>query len=126
MRSRPSTVTVAAVALGILSFANLPLGGFLSLPITEVLTMGGMAAVFFYGFLVLGIAGLVAAAGLWMLKKWGIWLAIIVCVIYLLENVQWIFAPDAVLLDGVAVLFYALIIVLVLLPSSRRAFTASS
>ena len=80
------------------------------------------------GRLVLGIASLVGAAGLWMLKRWGVWLAIVVCAINLVFEAPRVpFAPDAAprVAATVTVLFCALIIVLVLLPGSRRAFVAT-
>jgi len=72
--------------------------------------------------------GLLAAVGLWMLKRvWGFWLALIVSVLNLLSA-----APGLVLaleaiskaITLVAVVVPALIIVLAVLPDSRRALTA--
>ena len=103
MRPRPLPVTVAAVLLVILSLQ-------------------------FYGGIVLCVAGLVAAAGLWRLKRWGSRLTIVVCVLFLLSAAPGIsFAPNAALRVAATatVLVSALIIVLVFLPASRRAFTAS-
>jgi uncharacterized membrane protein (DUF2068 family) len=117
MRSRPLSVTVAAVLLVLLSILNL-----------VPLPMKGVPTVVVYGALVLGVAGLVAAAGLWMLKKWGVWLAVVVCALNFVSAAPGIpFAPDAALRVAatVTVLFSTLIIVLVVLPTSRRAFAAS-
>jgi uncharacterized membrane protein (DUF2068 family) len=118
MRSRPLFVTVAAVLLVLLSLFNLvPLG------------IEGVPALVVYGALVLGIVGLVAAAGLWVLKRWGVWLAVVVCALNLLSAAPGIpFAPDAALRVAatVTVVVCALVIVLVLVPASRRAFAASS
>ena len=78
-----------------------------------------------YSAVVLGVAGLVAAAGSWMLKRW---LAIAVCAINLVSAAPGIpFAPDAALQAAATatVLVSAIIIVLVVLPTSRRAFAAS-
>ncbi len=72
MRSRPLAVSVAAVVLVSLSLLNL-----------VPLSMEGMPAGFVCLGVMLGIAGLVAAAGSWMLKRWGVWLAIVVCAINL-------------------------------------------
>src|SRR5215211_8259299 len=66
MRSRPLPVTVAAIAQALFSLLSLP--GPL-LPGSE-----GVPAVVLYSGIVLGVGGLVASAGLWMLKKWGLWL----------------------------------------------------
>jgi hypothetical protein len=118
MRPRPTSVTVAAVLLVLLSLFNLvPLG------------IEGVPSLVVYGALVLGIVGLVAAAGLWLLKRWGVWLAVVVCALNLLSAAPGIpFAPDAALRVAatVTVVVSALVIVLVLLPASRRAFAASS
>ncbi len=116
MRSRPLPVTVVAVLLVLLSLLNL-----------VPLPMEGVPAVVVYGALVLGVAGLVAA-GLWLLKRWGLWLAIVVCALNLLSAAPGIpFAPTAALRVAatVTVLASALIIVLVVLPTSRHAFTAA-
>jgi len=87
-------------------------------------------AVVIYGGMVLGIAGLVATVGLWMLKKsWGLWLTIIVNVLGALSAAPGVVAaPNAALQIAatVGVLISVLVIVLVLLPTSRRAFEATS
>ena len=62
MRSRPQTVT-AAVLLALFSVLNLLFPFF---PIEEI------PAVALYLGIVLGTAGLLGAAGLWMLRKWGL------------------------------------------------------
>jgi len=80
MRSRPPTVTVAAVPMALISLLGLP--GPL-LPGSE-----GVPAVVLYGGIVLGIVGLVAAVGLWMLRRWGIWLTIVVCVLSILSRLR--------------------------------------
>jgi len=61
-----------------------PAGDVLSLPnlLGPLLPSEGVPAlVVVYSGVALGVAGLVAAAagGLWMLKKWGVWLAVVVC-----------------------------------------------
>ncbi len=120
MRSRPPTVTVAAVLSALISLLNLP---FPLLPGSE-----GVPAVVVYGGVVLGVLGLVGAAGLWMLKRWGLWITVVVSVLNLLAAAPGIGGgPNAVLRTAalVGVVVSALIIVLVLLPTSRRAFTAS-
>ena len=120
MRSRPLQVTVASVLLGLLSLLNLvgPL-----LPGSE-----GIPAGVIYLAVVLGVAGLVAAAGLWMLKRWGAWLAVVVSALNLLSAAPGVAFPSNGALwvaAMVTVLVCALIIVLVLVPASRRAFAAS-
>ena len=120
MRSRPLPVTVAAIIQALFSLLSLP--GPL-LPGSE-----GIPAVVLYFGIVLGVAGLVASAGLWMLKKWGLWLTIIVNVLGALSAAPGVgAAPNAALQVAAiaAVLISALIIVLVVLPSSRRAFATA-
>ena len=121
MRSRPLPLTVAAVIQALFSLLSLP--GPL-LPGSE-----GVPAVVLYSGVVLAVVGLVASAGLWMLKKWGLWLTIIVNVLGALSAAPGVFAaPNAVLQAAATagVLISALIIVLVVLSSSRRALSASS
>ncbi len=120
MRSRPLPLTVAAIIQALFSLLSLP--GPL-LPGSE-----GVPAVVLYSGILLGVAGLVASAGLWMLKKWGLWLTIIVNVLGILSAAPGVaFGPNAALqaASAVGVVVSALIIVLVVLPSSRRAFAAT-
>jgi hypothetical protein len=122
MRERPTPVSVAAVLLALLSVLNL---------VSTVIPAfsSGVPAVVVYGSAVLGLLGLVAAYGLWSLNKWGVWLTIILSVLNILSAAPGIvFAPTTVLFVGaiVTVVGYALIIVLVVVPTSRRAFAASS
>jgi hypothetical protein len=120
MRSRPLPVTVAAILMALISLLGLP--GPL-LPGSE-----GVPAVVIYGGIVLGIVGLVVAVGLWMLRGWGLWLTIVVSVLNFLSAAPGVaFAPNAALQAAatVGVVIPALIIVLVVLPASRRAFSAS-
>jgi len=73
---------------------------------------------------VVGIAGLVAAVGLWMLKPWSYWTTIVVCALnFLLGAPGVVFAAGAALKAFIAVteVVAILIIVLVVLPDSRRA-----
>jgi hypothetical protein len=119
MRSRPLPVTIAAVIQVLFSLLSLP--GPL-LPGSE-----GVPAVVLYSGILLGVAGLVASAGLWILKKWGLWLTIIVNALGALSAAPGVVAaPNAVLQASalVGVLISALIIVLVVLPSSRQALAA--
>jgi hypothetical protein len=120
MRSRPLPVTVAAVIQAVFSLLSVP--GPL-LPGSE-----GVPAVVIYGGIVLGVAGLVASAGLWMLKKWGLWLTVIINVLNALSAAPGlVVAPSAALQAAalVGVLISALIIVLVVFPSSRRALATA-
>ena len=115
---RPLPVIIAAILMALISLVGLP--GPL-LPGSEE-----VPPVVIYGGIVLGIVGLIAAVGLWMLKKWGFWLAIVVSVLNILSAAPGVvFAPNAALktFAAVGVLVPVLIIVLVLLPASQRAYT---
>ncbi len=117
MSARPLPVTVATILLGLFSLANL---------LTPFLPMEGVPAVVIYLGVVLGVAGLVAAAGLWMLKRWALWLTIVVSVINILSAAPGLaFAPNAGLRVAatVTVVGFALVILLVVMPNSRRAYT---
>ena len=120
MRSRPQTVAVAAILLALFSVLNVLL---------PLFPIEGIPAVAVYLGVVEGGAGLVGAAGLWLLRKWGIWITIIVSVLNILDAAPGIaFAPNAALQIAatVTVLDFGLVIVLVVFPTSRRAFRASS
>ncbi len=113
---RPLSVTIAAVLLALFSVLNL---AFPLFP-TE-----GIPAFVVYSGVALGVIGLVAAAGLWMLRKWSIRLTVIVALLNLLSAAPGITAaPNAALQVAatLTVVVCALIIALVVLPSSRRAF----
>jgi hypothetical protein len=123
MRSRPLPVTVAAILLVLLSLFNFPWP-------YEILFPGAEeppAFVIYSGY-VLGIVGLVVTIGLWMLKPWSYWATIVVCVLNLLSGGPGvIMAPGAALKALIAVgeIVAVLIIVLVVLPDSRRAFATA-
>jgi uncharacterized membrane protein (DUF2068 family) len=94
--------------------------------LTPVLPMEGVPAFVIYLGVVLGVAGLVAAAGLWMLKRWALWLTIVVSVLNILSAAPGLaFAPNAGLRVAatVTVVGFALVILLVVMPNSRRAYT---
>jgi hypothetical protein len=121
MRSRrPPAVTIGAVLLAVFSVLNV---------LFPLFPLAGIPAAAVYIGVVGGIAGLVGAAGLWLLRKWGFWITSIVCVLNVLDAAPGItFAPTAALQFAatVTVLGFVLVIVLVGLPTSRRAFTSSS
>ncbi len=115
-RPQPVNIVVALLALlSLLSFIS-PL-----LPTdypTIVLFLGGA----------LGVVGLLTAAGLWMLRRWGLWLTIIVSVLNILLAAPGIAVETHAtgkLLAGVTVVGFALIIVLVMRPNLRQAFAPS-
>jgi len=113
-------VTVAAILMALFSLVNLA---------TPLFPSEGVPEFVIYLGVVLGIAGLVAAAGLWMLRKWSIWLTIVVSALNILSAAPGIpFGPNAALqvAAAVTVVVSALIIVLVVIPTTRRAFAATS
>ena len=120
MNSRPLPVTVAAILLVLLSLFDFPWPYELLFPGVEE----PPAALLNYLGYVVGVVGLVAAVGLWMLKPWSYWTTIVVCALnFLLGAPGVVFAPGAALKALIAVLEVVaiLIIVLVVLPDSRRA-----
>jgi hypothetical protein len=123
MRTRPQTVTIAAILLVLLSLFDFPWP-------YEILFPGGEEppAFILYSGYVLGIVGLIVAVGLWMLKPWSYWTTIVVCALnFLLGAPGVIFAPGATLKALIAVteIVAVLIIVLVMRPDSRRALAAA-
>jgi hypothetical protein len=125
MRSRPLPVTVAAILLALFSVL-----WDLSFPLwAQAITREEEIPVFIVYFtVVVGVAGLVGAAGLWMLRKWGLWLAIVVSVLNLLDGASGVVGapyPALQVVSTVIVVVFALIIVLVVLPSSRHALATA-
>ncbi len=115
---RPVPVTVAVVLLALLSVLN---------SISPLLPTDYPTMVLFLGG-ALGVVGLLAAAGLWQMRRWGLLLTIIVSVLNILLAAPGIFAePHATgkLLAGVTTVGFALVIVLVMRSNSRRAFAAT-
>src|SRR5919202_6650780 len=122
MRSRPPTVSVAAVLLVLLSLSDFPWLYQLLFP----MAVEPPAFIIYSGY-VLGIAGLLVAIGLWMLAKWSLWAAIIVCGLNFLFGLPGLlFAPGAALKTVIAVteVVAVLLLPVVMLPPSRRAFAA--
>lgn len=116
---RPATVTVAAILLGLLSAF-----GVLSVFIPAL--SEGVPAVVVYGGIVIGVLGLIAAYGLWILQRWAAWLAVVLCALNLLSAAPGLaFAPTATLslLAITSVVGSALIITLILMSDSRRAYS---
>ena len=123
MRSRPLPVTVAAILLALFSLMNFPGPWWYAVP-------GAVEATpmfVIYSGIVLGIAGIVAAVGLWMMKKWGWWATIVVSVVNILFNLTGlVMVPTVALQAAIAVqtIGFIVTIVLVVLPSARRALAA--
>lgn len=118
-RQRPLNVTIAAILLDVFSALNL----------LSPLILGAsdeMPAFVGYLHVALGVTGLVASAGLWILKKWGVALAIVVSVLNALSAISGVsFTPTTDLFGSavVGVAVFALIVVLVVMPGTLRAFT---
>ena len=125
MPSRPLTVVVAAILLVLLSLFDFPWPYELLFP-GFIGAMEPPAFIIYSGY-VLGIVGIVVAIGLWRLDKWSYWATIVVCVLNFLSGAPGVvFAPGA--LKAVIVvgeIVAVLIIVLVVLPSSRGALAAA-
>jgi uncharacterized membrane protein (DUF2068 family) len=116
MSARPLTVTVAVVLLAVLSLANV---------LTPLMPAGPPPSAV-YILLALGVSGLVSALGMWMLKRWALWLTIVVCVLNILAAAPGlVFAPDPTsrVLATIGVAGFALIILLAVLPGPRRTYT---
>jgi hypothetical protein len=116
MQGRPLSVTVAVVLLALGSLANL----------LAPLILPAEAGSVIYLIIVLGVLGLVAVGGLWMLKRWALWLTIVVSVLNILAAAPGlVFAPDltARVLATIGVVGFAVVILLAVLPDSRRAYT---
>ena len=116
MRTRPQPVTIAAILLALLSLANL----------LAPLILPAEAGSVVYLIIVLGVLGLVAAGGLWMLKRGALWLTIVVSVLNILAAAPGlVFAPDLTgrVLAMIGVVGFAVVILLAVLPVSRRAYT---
>ena len=123
MRYRPQGVTIAAILLVLLSLFNFPWPWLLLFPWAQP----PPAFVFYTGF-ALGIVGLVVAVGLWMMKAWSYLATNMVCVLNLFSGAPGVvFGPtDGVrVLNAVLEVVALLIIVLVVLPDSRRALATA-
>ena len=120
---RPPAVTVAVVLLALLSVVNMVPPSLMASPAEA----SEVPAFVTYLGVILGVVGLVAAYGLWALKRWGVWLTIILSAVNILLSVPpLLFGPTVAIqvVNIVSDVAFALIIVLVLLPASRRAYTS--
>ena len=124
MSPRPLPVTVAAILLALFSLMNFPGPWWYAVPgAAEVTPMFVL-----YSGIVLGVVGLVAAVGLWMMKTWSLWLTIVVCVVNILFNVSglvMVLPGGLKALIAVQTVGFVLTLVLVVLPSTRRALSAT-
>ena len=124
MSRRPLALSVAAILLVLLSLFDFPWPYEILFPGVEE----PPAFVIYSGYVV-GVVGLVVAVGLWMLQKWSYWATIVVCVLNFLSGAPGVLmAPGAALKAVIAVgeVVAVLIIVLVVLPDSRRALTTAA
>jgi len=112
---QPPTVFIAMVLLALLSLTNL-------VPAQSVILEGNPTVAVFLP-LAVGVGGLVGAWGLWMLKRWAMWLVIIVCGLNILMTAPQLTSPFMAIFAAAYILVCALVILLVVLPNSRRAYT---
>jgi uncharacterized membrane protein (DUF2068 family) len=103
------------VLLALLSLTNL-------VPAESVILEGNPKVAVFLP-LVAGVGGLVGAWGLWMLKRWAMWVVIVICVLNILMNAPGLISPFMAIYTAIYIVVCALVIVLVVLPNSRRALT---
>ena len=124
MHTRPQPVTIAVVSLALLSLLNL-----ISPLVTSPLLQTDYPTIVHLLFIALGVLGLLAAGGLWMLRRWGLLLTIIVSVLNILLAAPRIAVESQAtgkLLAGVTAAGFALILFLVMQHNSWRAFAAGS
>ena len=123
MSPRPLPVTVAAIIQALFSLMNFPGPWWYASPGVEE-----PPAFVVYSGIALGIVGVAAAVGLWMMKAWSLWLAIVVCVLNILLNASGlVMVPSAGLkaLIAVQAIGFVLTLVLVVLPGTRRALATA-
>ena len=120
---RALPVTVAAILIALFSLMNFPGPWWYLVPgAVEATPM-----IVIYSGILLGIVGLVAGVGLWMLKRWSFWLTIVVSVINILLNMFGLAMVPTVALQAAIVVQtagFVLVLVLVVLPDTRRALTS--
>ena len=112
---RPITLTIASVLLLLASLFNLtaPFTNGPPAPISSII-------------LGLGVCGLPVVVGLWKMKPWGMRLSSILAVLALLPALSGlIFAPLVGKVVSALVVVYALVLVLVMLPATRKAVAAA-
>ena len=114
---RPLTLTIASALLLLVSLFDL------TTPFAPV----GPPAPLSYIILGLGVCGLPVVFGLWTMKPWGALLAIILAVLALLPPISGlIFAPlVGKVISALVAIVYALVLVLVMLPATRKAVAAA-
>jgi peptidoglycan/LPS O-acetylase OafA/YrhL len=124
LRTRPQPVTIAVVSLALLSLLSL-----ISPVVTSPFLQTDYPTIVHFLAIALGVLGLLAAGGLWMLRRWALLLTIIVSVLNILLAAPWIAVESQAtgkLLAGVTAAGFALILFLVMQQNSWRAFAAGS
>jgi uncharacterized membrane protein (DUF2068 family) len=117
-------VTIAVVSLALLSLLSL-----ISPVVTSPFLQTDYPTIVHFLAIALGILGLLAAGGLWMLRRWGHLLTVIVSMLNILLAAPWIAVESQAtgkLLAGVTAAGFALVLFLVMQRNSRRAFAATS
>ena len=114
---RPITLTIASVLLLLASLFDL----------TAPFTPNGPPAPISSISLGLGVCGMPVVFGLWKMKPWGMLLGTILAVLAILATLPGlIFAPlVGQVVSALLVVFYALVLVLVMLPATRKAVAAA-
>jgi hypothetical protein len=115
MLPQPPPVIIAMVLLALLSLTNL-------VPAEQAILEGNPTVAPVFLPLVVGVGGLVGAWGLWMLKRWAMWLVIIVCMLNILMSAVALASPFTAIFGAIYLVVCASVILLVVLPSSVRTF----
>ena len=129
MHTRPQPVTIAVVSLALLSLLNFTSPLFTSSSYTSPLLQTDYSTFVLFLGIALGVLGLLAAGGLWMLRRWGLLLTIVVSVLNIVLAAPWIVVESQAtgkLLAGVTAGGFALVLVLLMQRNSRRAFAATT
>jgi hypothetical protein len=114
---RPVTLTIASVLLLLVSLFNL------TTPFAPV----GPPPPISYFIVGLGVFGILAVSGLWTMKSWGMLLAIILAVLAFVNSILGLInAPlFGKVVSALALVLYAVALILVMLPASRKAVAAA-
>jgi hypothetical protein len=122
--NRPLTATIAIVLLTLMSVVGLILP---LLSLLFSLTNPPPLIVRVDEILVMGVGGLIAVFGLWKLKRWGLVLTGIIATPTLLLGVYGLLGPvpiEGKVASVVLGVLNAVVLVLVALPATRRAYAA--
>ncbi len=113
---RPLTVTIATVLLTLVSLFGLITPVVPHKPPTIIIAL----------LLVLGVCGLIAVFGLWKLKRWGLLLTSVISALGILMPGLFLVPPGGkgIVVSVVLAVLYALVLVLVALPATRKAYVA--